>query len=180
MYAGKTSKLMELYHASTEVKVMIDYDPIHSTGIVKNHDNLELPCEKTPRLLDVVKDKYKEIYINESQFFPDLVACIKEFPDINFYLGGLDGDFRREKFGQLLDIIPLCDTVVKLHAKCTCGKDAIFSHRITDHKEQYLPDEKCYVSLCRRCYARENKIENNAVYRCDRKIFDDVSYADCY
>jgi thymidine kinase len=55
------------------------------------------------------------------------------------YLYGLDGDFNRNKFGQMLDLIPFCDNIQKLHAKCnSCNLDAIFSHRITSESSQVV------------------------------------------
>jgi thymidine kinase len=102
--------------------------------------------------------KYSEhIFINEAQFFPDLVEFVTQYPNKNIYLYGLDGDFKREKIGGILDLIPLCDSVVKLHSKCICGKNAIFTHRESLEKEQYVPNAT-YVPLCRACYSK--KINN--------------------
>ena len=48
------------------------------------------------------------------------------------YICGLDGDFKRDKFGKMLDLIPLCDKVTKLSAICVkCKHTAIFSKRLT-------------------------------------------------
>jgi thymidine kinase len=33
-----------------------------------------------------------------------------------------------------------------------CANEAIFSKRITDSTEQYLPDENAYIPLCRNCF----------------------------
>ena len=159
MYAGKTSKLMGLYESSVDTKVILDYDPNYHIGKLKNHDDITMVCIKTPELLNVDITRYNEIYINEGQFFPDLLDFIKMTKGKHIYIAGLDGDFRREKMGYILDVIPLCDTVTKLHSRCICGKDALFSYRTTNDTQQYLPDETCYVPLCRVCY--DKKIETN-------------------
>ena len=72
------------------------------------------------------------------------------------YICGLDGDFKRERFGNLLDLVPMCDKVTKLTALCGFCKDgtrAIFTYRTSASNEQVLIGEKdSYVPLCRKCY----------------------------
>lgn len=75
---------------------------------------------------------------------------------------GLDGDFKRRKFGSILDIIPLCDDLIKLKAIChKCKKkDGIFTHRITEEKIQTVIGSDNYISLCRTCYNSKNSYLN--------------------
>jgi thymidine kinase len=71
------------------------------------------------------------------------------------YICGLDGDFKQQKFGELLDLIPHCDKVEKLTALCSIcknGKKALFSHRISDETSQVVIGSINYVPLCRSCY----------------------------
>ena len=84
------------------------------------------------------------------------------------YVCGLDGDYRREKIGQLLDLIPMCDKIVKLTSICSlCHGVAIFSHRKTKQVEQYvIGSSDIYVPLCRRCYT-----ENTAT----KSVIEDAS-----
>ena len=97
------------------------------------------------------------IFINEAQFFPDLFDFVLGFLDKKIYIYGLDGDFEKNKMGQILDLIPHCDSVVKLRSKCVCGKPAIFTFRDSPEKEQYLPNAS-YIPLCRACYLiKKNK-----------------------
>ena len=90
------------------------------------------------------------ILINEAQFYPDLVEFVKEFKSKTFYLYGLDGDFKQEKIGNMLDLIPLCDSVTKLTAICSCSKPAIFSKRLSHETDQYQPNAT-YIPVCRNC-----------------------------
>jgi len=91
------------------------------------------------------------IMINEAQFFPDLVDFVKEFSQRNIYVYGLDGDFKQEKIGYILDIIPLCDTITKLRATCACGEPAIFSKILeSTDSDQYQPNAQ-YIPVCRKC-----------------------------
>jgi thymidine kinase len=96
------------------------------------------------------------IFINEAQFFPDLFEFVMANINKDIYLYGIDGDFEKNKMGQLLDLIPHCDSVIKLKAKCLCGKPAIFTFRDSPEKEQYLPNAK-YIPLCRACYLNKKK-----------------------
>ena len=60
-----------------------------------------------------------DILIDEAQFFTDLmeILYIVEKLNKNVYIFGLDGDFKRNKFGNILDLIPYCDTITKLQAR---------------------------------------------------------------
>ena len=92
------------------------------------------------------------ILINEAQFFPDLVSFVKEFlkKGKHIYVYGLDGDFKQDRIGFILDLVPLCDSIIKLKAKCLCGNCAIFSKRISSEIEQYQPNAE-YIPVCRNC-----------------------------
>ena len=70
------------------------------------------------------------------------------------YVCGLDGDYKRRKFGSILDIVPLCDDVVKLKAICKkCKKEeAIFTHRMSGETQQTVIGSNNYQALCRSCY----------------------------
>ena len=71
------------------------------------------------------------------------------------YICGLDGDFRRQKFGELLDLIPLCDKVYKLRSLCAIcrnGTRAIFSKRLIDDNSQKVIGSDIYQPVCRKCY----------------------------
>ena len=71
------------------------------------------------------------------------------------YIYGLDGDYRREKFGKILDLIPLCNKVKKLTALCNICRDgtkAYFTKRITNETSQKLIGNDNYIAVCRNCY----------------------------
>ena len=71
------------------------------------------------------------------------------------YVCGLDGDFERKKFGQILNLIPLCDKVTKLTSLCSVcknGAPGIFSKRITLETEQTVVGSDNYIPVCRKCY----------------------------
>jgi thymidine kinase len=193
MYSGKTSKLIELYKQFNFCGVntmTINYaeDTRYSNYMLSTHDMNMIPCIMATTLsevadivdkdiVDVVKGEKKFmnsriILINEGQFFKDIVDWVKTAVckyNKCVYICGLDGDFRRELFGNWLDLIPLCDNVEKLHSFCNgCKKKpALFSHRISSEKEQkVIGSDSKYVPLCRKCYDYEmtnkNKHENES------------------
>ena len=172
MTSGKTTELIKEYnrHISGGFKCCFinhSTDDRYGSGNSKTSthnksvvDNT-FSCEKLDYLmLDEPQriDPFDVFFINEGQFFKDLkfyVDYLVNRKNKKVYVCGLDGDFRREKFGTLLDIIPICDDIIKLKALCIkCKKnEAIFTHRLTSEKEQTIVGgSESYCALCRSCY----------------------------
>ena len=167
MYAGKTSKLIETYTNAIQnnlnVIVLTHSSEIrYSIDKLSTHDQKQISCFKYNKINTFILDKQNEIInsnvilIDEAQFFEDLLE-IKELVDNchkNVYVFGLDGDFKRNKFGQILDLVPHCDSVEKITAQCSlCNENAIFSCRIINSEEQILiGSNESYKPLCRKCY----------------------------
>lgn len=171
MFSGKTTYLIQTYkkYAYIGKKVAVinfaDDTRYHET-MLSTHDKVMIPCIQAKSIQTVYEgnDEVKAsdvILINEGQFFNDLEEAVLKMVDRDLktvYVFGLDGDFKREKFGQMLDLIPRCDRVEKLHALCSLcrnGKDALFSHRVSNEEGQVVIGSDNYVSLCRGCYNRE-------------------------
>jgi thymidine kinase len=102
-------------------------------------------------LLDNLKSDI--ILIDEVQFFKDL-HLIRDIVDFGctVYLSGLDGDYKKEPFNDLLALISYSNKVKKLHAICKCGNKAIFTKRISDNKERILIGDENYIPTCRNCH----------------------------
>jgi len=137
--------------------------------MLTKHANVECIKVSDLRELDTFNlTKYNVIGIDESQFFDSyIVEFVKNLVDKNkqyVIISGLDGDSNRNKFGHVLDLIPLADNVTKLHAICKmCLQNngvitpAIFTHRhSSDSGVVYIGAEKEYESLCRDCYKKLN------------------------
>lgn len=61
------------------------------------------------------------VAIDEAQFFPDLAEFCSEAVDVDgkhVIVAGLSGDFKRQRFGQLLELMPLADSITQLRSKC--------------------------------------------------------------
>ena len=176
MYSGKTSKLFEIYNnINNDNQLIIDYtfikeDLLQITNLY-NHDKNYLSCIKFNNIL--LKNfnyyNYKYIHINEAQFFPNLkeiILYILEKYNIHIYCYGLDSDYKKEKFGELIDLIPHCDNIIKLSGRCNnpnivCNNKSVFSHRIDKTLSQKIiltnSTDNNYISLCRICYNSFNK-----------------------
>jgi len=80
------------------------------------------------------------------------------------YICGLDGDFKKNKIGSLLDLIPYCDNVFKLKSLCSeCrdGKSGLFSYRITNETDQVVIGVENYKPVCRACFKRLSNNKND-------------------
>jgi thymidine kinase len=133
-----------------------------------NYDKEDCFCvQKLEECFNHDLSKIDSIFIDEGQFFPDLKECVIKFIEefnINVIITGLDGDFQRKPFGQILDLIPYADTCIKKNALCKACKDgtkAIFSHRINkdSNKDQILVGSvDSYIPVCRNHYLLLNQI----------------------
>ena len=165
MYSGKTTNLMFNYNRLQKYKqLIIDYkfDSDTEQNLLYNHNKDVINCIKIKNIVDIYDYKLSDvkiIHINEAQFFNNLknvvLDLIEEY-NTSVYLYGLDGDFKREKFGELLDLIPYCDSILKLRGSCyKCSNESVFSYRTITNSEQIIQnndDKPIYIPLCRKCY----------------------------
>ena len=174
MWSGKTSALLKIYRQYSFCKskiCVINYeaDTRYSKTMLSTHDKEMIPCILGVSMEEIMKNHKDEIensdviLINEGQFFSDIVPfTIKmvEEERKKVYICGLDGDFKRDKIGNLLDLIPMCDKMTKLHALCSMCKDgtlAPFTFRSTCETEQVVIGNDIYIPLCRSCYNAQTK-----------------------
>jgi thymidine kinase len=181
MFSGKTSRIIDIYEKcvlSNINVVVINHasDTRYSTTMLSTHDQKMIPCilcDSNLYLLNENADNYKKIemasviLINEGQFFENLFEWVKYRVDHfkqQVHVCGLDGDFQREKFGQMLDLIPICDKVTKLRSLCTMcknGKKAPFTLRLAKTCQQILIGaDASYAPVCRECYLMHCDWEN--------------------
>lgn len=113
---------------------------------------------------------FSVIAIDEGQFFTDLYDfCqgVVESYGLNMIVAGLDGDRFRNKFGQILDLIPICDTVVKLQSYCKfCGskcRPGIFTCYTggstvgkLSYNQNLVGGKEMFAPACRSCYLTQN------------------------
>lgn len=177
MFSGKTSKIIDIYKKAkfcekNVVVINYTYDQRYSKTELSSHDKIMIPCTQTTSLNSLFDLKTKTgnidiskldiILINEGQFFNDLfpwVSYIIENYPIHIYICGLDSDYKKQKFGQILDLVPICDKITKLTSWCAIcrnGTPGIYSHRVSNEQEQLVIGNDNYISLCRKCYKEKN------------------------
>lgn len=112
--------------------------------------------------------EYKQaevIGIDEAQFFGEKLPLIVDriaHDGRTVIVAGLDGDFKRNQFGYLIDLIPMAEKVKKMSAVCQeCGHEASFTYRTlfndSSHKEEKVAivgGSEMYKPVCRLCYRR--------------------------
>lgn len=167
MYSGKTSALLELkkqYSYSKMSCCVINYaeDKRYHDSKLSTHDKQMIECYNTLDLTSFLTEEkiqqYQVFLINEGQFFHNLKNCVLELVekyDKIVHVCGLDGDFKRDAFGEILELIPLCDDFIKKKSICAICEDgtlALFSKRIVNSTEVKLIGSDIYKPVCRKCY----------------------------
>jgi thymidine kinase len=162
MFSGKSTELIRRIHREKSINkkiVVINYiaDNRYSTNSISTHDLVKINCIKVGNLLElpdgIIQD-YDSIFIDEGQFFTDLFPFVMKYVnDKHIVVSGLDGDFNQKPFGDILKLIPVCDTVDKLCAYCKVCNDgtfAPFSKRICSTTNQIdIGSSDKYIPVCR-------------------------------
>ena len=178
MYSGKTTELLRLIerYRSIQKKMMI-LNYIEDTrygndNIIYNHNQNGVDALHLRDLNDIYQntDYYSQynnaeiIFINEGQFFKNLSEfCVKaaDVDNKTIIVCGLDGDYLRKPFGDMLNLIPYSDKITRLTAMCKIcndGTPGIFTCRTIDSNEQKLiGGNECYIPVCRKHYLEKCK-----------------------
>lgn len=170
MFSGKTTELIRIFNRfdACDIKVCaINYkeDTRYHEYLLSTHNKITIPSINVFELKEMMTqenlEKYDVFLINEGQFFNDLYDTINVLVNDKkkkVYVCGLDGDYRRKKFGSILDIIPMADDIVKIKGICkTCKiNDSIFTHRLTKETKQKVVGSDNYSPMCRSCYNKNN------------------------
>lgn len=69
-------------------------------------------------------------------------------------VAALDGTFQRKPFNNVLELVPLAESVTKLNAVCMiCFKDAAFTKRLGNQTQiELIGGSDLYISTCRNCF----------------------------
>ena len=168
MFSGKSSELIRRINRERSINkkiLIINYsgDNRYSRDSISTHDLTKLKCLKLEKLLDLPEQniqQYDSFFIDEAQFFGDLYSFCNiavEKYNKHVVVSGLDGDSNRKPFGDIIKLIPICDTVDKLTAycnKCNNGTLAPFSKKFSKTNESVIDiggNDK-YIPVCRYHY----------------------------
>ena len=173
MFSGKSTELMRRCSRKEVIGEKVCY--INHSFDTRTGDFVQTHAQhrKNAIKLSLLKELPDEVFtqndtfgIDEAQFFNDLYDFVLKCEKSNktVIMSGLDGDSNRKPFGQILECIPLCDSVVKLSAMDMIDKDGsegIFSLRFDNNKKEQVlvgaEDKFCAVS--RKNYLKFNYLK---------------------
>lgn len=163
MFSGKSSELIRRINREKSIRkriLVINYslDNRYSPFGVVTHDQIKVNCLKVSKLSDIPKESltdYDSFFIDEAQFFVDIYQFVVDLVD-NYHkhvvVSGLDGDFNRQPFGDLLKLVPMADSIMKLKSycvRCCNGTMAPFSKKIVESNNVIDIGSENYIPVCR-------------------------------
>lgn len=163
MYSGKSTELIRriqrLKSIGMRCLVVNHTNDTRVAGeFIQSHDGNKVSAIKTDDIMLVDGRAYDAVAIDEAQFFSNLrpaVMLMVEKYGKHVIVAGLSGDFQRNPFGEILDLIPLADDVLFTKALCkSCchpGRLASFTQRVSHETEKVSVDSN-YRAVCRVCY----------------------------
>lgn len=143
------------------------YDPTGKS--INTHSRVSVPAIALASLQPLLSmdefEKATYIVIEEAQFFPDLYDTVMEMVEKRrkyVFVFGLDGDSERRPFGQVVNLIPVADTYIKLKAECRLCDDrkaALFTKRLSAYREQVcVGGDETYQAVCRNHYLEPMRV----------------------
>ena len=169
MFSGKTTALLnliKLHNNNIVINHSLD-NRYSSENVIQSHDGKLNYCYKVSSISSIFeKDEFKAssiIFIDEGQFFSNLkddVLKMVEFYNKTVYIAGLLVDSQRNKFGELLDLIPFADTFVLKKSLCSMCKtqpqSSTYSYKLNNTNIEVIcvGTNIDYTSLCRYHYLK--------------------------
>ena len=146
----KYRRYLQTYDSSQIALISHSTDTRYGNQVISTHDQTQIPCLCVLNLIEILENrredflKWEVILIEEAQFFSDLKKFVVDAVDKfnkKVIVVGLDGDFERKPFGDILELIPIADNYRKMKAICYYCKDeteAIFTKRVINSNQQKL------------------------------------------
>ncbi|KAK7002765.1 thymidine kinase cytosolic [Biomphalaria glabrata] len=168
MFSGKTTELMrrmKRYQIANYRCLIIKYakDIRYDLNGIATHDRQTLAAISAEILSDLQSEalKHDVIGIDEGQFFPDIVQFCDKLANQGkiVIVAALDGTFQKKGFGDILNLVPLAEHVLKLTAVCmNCYNEASFTKRKGSETEvEVIGGSEKYLAVCRQCFTSPNK-----------------------
>jgi len=176
MFAGKSSAILQKVrraeilgwkHLVLTNRIDVRYETSGST--IHTHDHAGMEACGVMKLEEAIgTDCYNEarlVVIEEAQFFSDLYTFVLKAVEEDgkeVVVVGLDGDSDRKPFGQILEVLPLADEVIRLSAlckRCGDGTAALFSALVKGTKESQVcvGGADRYEPMCRRHFLENQR-----------------------
>lgn len=176
MFSGKTTELIRIanqYNSIGKKVLAINYSKdtrYDEEANIFSHDKQKFEKNLALDNFDNFIEKYDElikesdvILVDEIQFFKDCFTVVKSLvEDLNkiVILGGLDGDYLQNPFGDICKLIAFSDKLTRLNALCSLGnfQDAPFTRRIAKSDQtEFIGSDDSYIACCRQIYNLSDK-----------------------
>ncbi|XP_063149393.1 LOW QUALITY PROTEIN: thymidine kinase, cytosolic [Candoia aspera] len=162
MFSGKSTELMRRvrrFQIAQYKCLLVKYakDTRYCVNGVSTHDRNTMEAMSACYLKDVQQEALNSavVGIDEGQFFPDIIEFCETMANEGktVIVAALDGTFQRKAFGNILQLVPLAECVVKLNAVCMeCYREASYTKRLGTEKEvravRAFPFFKGFPSTC--------------------------------
>lgn len=166
MFAGKTTQLIKRikdYEKEKKTCLVLNHtldSRYSSESFLISHNNDKIPAIKINKIEEIISNKLYEQFdvvgIDEGQFFSDISIGAEILANEGkiVIVSGLDGNYLRKPFADLINLIPMAECVIKLQAVCVkCNANASFTKRLKNERDEVLVgDQQIYIPLCRKCY----------------------------
>ncbi|KAK8487453.1 hypothetical protein V6N11_076672 [Hibiscus sabdariffa] len=157
MFAGKTTTLLRRIQAESNngrivAVIKSSKDTRYGLDSIVTHDGMKLPCWALANLSLFRQKIGTDAMISLMSSASMKLNSLKTFMTSAVRL--LIMMAKQRRFGSVLDIIPIANSVMKLMARCeVCGKQAQFTLRKTDEREtELIGGADVYMPVCRQHY----------------------------
>lgn len=188
MFSGKTTELMrrmKRYQIANYKCLVIKYskDDRYDKEGIATHDRQTLPAVPADKLDDVatLAENFEVIGVDEGQFFPDVVSFSDEMAERGkiVIVAALDGTFQKKGFGDILNLVPLAENVIKLNAVCMgCNNEGSFTKRKGQETAvEVIGGADKYWAVCRTCFKSPLKSPMKSPRKNETPTFNSVKEA---
>ena len=175
MFSGKSTQLLNEINCLKIYKNKIfsinsKKDTRVENNKIQTHDGLKYDAHKANDLKielidDILKYDYDTVCIDEAQFFNNLENFVKELlkHNIHVVVAGLNGDTNQQKFGYILDLVPISNKINKLSGICTICNDGTpgdftsVKENIIKNNQVHVGDNDTYMCVCRKHILNNNR-----------------------
>lgn len=168
MYAGKTLELikrLQEYDQNEVIAIKWKNDTRYSSqSVITSHDGRTYPAlmaldEDLDTIYEEKLKSYKVIGIDEGSFFKKIVKFSEMLANKGHIVivASLTGTYLRQGFNDILNLIPCCEKVTWLRARCSlCTNDASFTKFIREDiphdGKEVVGGKESYLAVCRTCF----------------------------
>lgn len=170
MFSGKTTELIRRIkryevanHKCLIIKYANDmrYEQECGAGVA-THDHHTKTAVAATKLSATIQfaETCSVIGIDEGQFFADIIEFSEMMANAGkiVVVAALDGTYQRSGFGNILNLVPLAEHVIKLTAVCMrCYGEAAYTQRLgSETAVEVIGGTEKYMAVCRECYRKSD------------------------